>query len=190
LAYLKLGNKSFIMVVVACLSKYAHFCALQHPSQHPQWLKFLWIISSNSMECLILLFMIVIQLLPTISSKKLFRLQGTQLHLNTTYHPQSDGQTKSYLRCLETYLSCFVSDRQHQWVQWLPLDECWYNISYHTTTHMTPFEVVYGEKLPMVLPYISSVSKVHEVDHDLTSCMNILCNLKDNLVMDQNRMKK
>jgi hypothetical protein len=27
----KLGNKSVIMVVVDCLSKYAHFYALQHP---------------------------------------------------------------------------------------------------------------------------------------------------------------
>ena len=27
----KLGNKSVIMVVVDHLSKYAHFCALQHP---------------------------------------------------------------------------------------------------------------------------------------------------------------
>jgi hypothetical protein len=27
----KSGNKSIIMVVVDCLSKYAHFCALQHP---------------------------------------------------------------------------------------------------------------------------------------------------------------
>jgi hypothetical protein len=27
----KYGNKSVLMVVVDCLSKYAHFCALQHP---------------------------------------------------------------------------------------------------------------------------------------------------------------
>jgi hypothetical protein len=27
----KLGNKSVFMVVVDCLSKYDHFCALQHP---------------------------------------------------------------------------------------------------------------------------------------------------------------
>jgi hypothetical protein len=29
--------------------------------------------------------------------------------------------------------------------QWLPLDEWWYNTYYHTTTHVTPFEVVYGQ---------------------------------------------
>jgi hypothetical protein len=27
----KSDNKSVIMVVVDCLSKYAHFCSLQHP---------------------------------------------------------------------------------------------------------------------------------------------------------------
>jgi hypothetical protein len=55
---------------------------------------------------------------------------------------------------------------------------------------MTPFEAVYGQKPPSVLPYMSGVSKVQEVDRNLTVCMTILCTLKENLVMAQNHMKQ
>jgi hypothetical protein len=55
---------------------------------------------------------------------------------------------------------------------------------------MTPFEVVYGQKPPLVLPFLLGVSKVEEVDHNLTVHMNILRTLKDNLAMDQNHMKQ
>jgi len=51
---------------------------------------------------------------PTFTStlwKELFQLQGTQSHLNTTYHPQIGGQTEVVNKCLETYLTCFVSNR-------------------------------------------------------------------------------
>jgi hypothetical protein len=83
----KSGNKSIIMVVVDHLSKYAHLCALQH-----------LFIASNVVQ----LFMdqvfklhgmphsIVSHHDPTFTSyfwQELFKIQGTQLHLNTTYHP-------------------------------------------------------------------------------------------------------
>jgi hypothetical protein len=55
--------------------------------------------------------------------QELFRLQGTQLHLNMTYHSQTDGQTEVVNKCLETYLRCFASERKNQWAQWLPLVE-------------------------------------------------------------------
>jgi hypothetical protein len=122
--------------------------------------------------------------------QELSRLQGTQLHLSIAYHPQTDGQTEIVNKCLETYLRYFASDRQNQWAQWLPLAEWWYNTSYHTATRMTPFEVVYGQKPPLSLSYMPGVSKVQEVDKNLTVREAILHTLKENLVMAQNRMKQ
>jgi hypothetical protein len=76
--------------------------------------------------------------------QELFKLQDTQLHLSLAYHPQMNGQMEVVNKCLETYLRCFASEKQHQWDQWLPLAEWRYNTTYHTTTRMTPFEAVYG----------------------------------------------
>jgi hypothetical protein len=55
---------------------------------------------------------------------------------------------------------------------------------------MTPFEAVYGQNPPSVLSYFPNVSKVEAVDQILTVREAILRTLKDNLVMDQNHMKK
>jgi hypothetical protein len=96
------------------------------------------------MACRILLFLIVTQLSPAIFGKNVFKLQGTQLHLSTTYHPQTNGKTEVVNKCLETYLRCFSMEKKNQWAQWLPLVEWWYNTSYHIATCMNPFEAVYG----------------------------------------------
>jgi hypothetical protein len=130
---------------------------------------------------------------PTFTSnfwQELFKLQGTELHLSTAYHPQTDGQMKFVNKCLETYLSFFASEKKNQWAQWLPLAEWWYNTSYHTATRMTPFEAVYGQKPPSVLSYLSGSSKVQAVDLTLTDREVILRTLKEKLVMAQNCMKK
>ena len=81
-------------------------------------------------------------------------------------------------------------EKKNQWAQWLPLTEWWYNTSFHTTTCMTPFEVVYGRKPPSVLSYLSGASKVQVVDLTLIAREAILHTLKENLVMEKNRMKK
>jgi hypothetical protein len=113
----------------------------------------------------------------------MFRIQGTELHLSTTYHPQTDGQTEVVNKCLETYLRCFSSEKKNQWAQWLPLAKWWYNTSYHTATRMNRFETVYGQKPPSVLSYLSGASKVQAVDLTLTTREAILRTLKENLVM-------
>jgi hypothetical protein len=186
----KLGNKSVIMVVVDRLSKYAHLCSLQHPFTTSTMAQ---IFMDHIFKLHGMPHSIVSDRDPTFTNnfwQELFRLQGTQLHLSTTYHPQTDGQTEVVNKCLETYLRCFSSERKNQWAQWLPLAEWWYNTSYHTTTCMTPFEAVYGQNPPSVLSYMPGVSKVQVVDQTLTVREAILCTLKENLVMDQNCMKQ
>jgi hypothetical protein len=186
----KLGNKLVIMVVFDHLSKYAHFCALQHPFITSTMAQ---LFTDQVFKLHGMPHSIVSNHNPTFTNnfwQELFKLQGTQLHLSTTYHPHTDGQTKFVNKCLETYLRCFSSEKQNQWAQWLPIAEWWYNTLYHTTTHMTPFETVYGKNPPSVLSYFPGVSKVQAVDQTLTVQESILCTLKENLVMAQNCMKQ
>jgi predicted methyltransferase len=55
---------------------------------------------------------------------------------------------------------------------------------------MTPFEAVYGKNPPLILSYMPHVSKVQAVDQTLIVREDILCSLKENLVMTQNHMKQ
>jgi hypothetical protein len=98
----KAGNKSFIMMVVDCLSKYAHFCALPHPFT-------LALVAQVFLDQIFKLHGMPTSIVSnhdtTFTStfwKELFKLQGTQLNMSTTYHPQSDDQTKLVNKCLKT----------------------------------------------------------------------------------------
>jgi hypothetical protein len=140
----KSRNKSVIMVVVDRLSNYAHFCALQHPFTAPTVAQLFMdqVFKLHGMS-----YSIVSDHNPTFTSnfwQEPFKLQGTQLHLSTAYHPYTDGQTKVVNKCLETYLRCFSSEKKNQWAQWLPIFEWWYNTSYHISTCITPFEAIFN----------------------------------------------
>jgi hypothetical protein len=75
--------------------------------------------------------------------KYLWKIRGT-LTMSSTYHPQIDGQIGIVNKCLEGYLLCYFSYKKYQWIKWLPLVEWWYNTTYHTTSHMSPFESLCG----------------------------------------------
>jgi hypothetical protein len=113
----KSGNKSVIVVVVDRLSKCDHLCSLQHPFTAS-------IVAQLFMDKVSKLHGIPHSIIsyqdPTFTNnfwQELFRLQGTQLHLSTTYHPQTYGQTKVINKCLETYLRYFSLERKKQWDQ-------------------------------------------------------------------------
>jgi hypothetical protein len=112
----KAGNKSVIMVAVDRLSTYAHFFPLPHPFT-PTLLAQVFldqIFKLHGMPT-----SIVSNRDPTFTNtfwQEMFKLEGTQLNMSTTYHPQYDDQTEVFNKCLEIYLHCFASDKQHQWV--------------------------------------------------------------------------
>nr|GEZ30457.1 retrotransposable element Tf2 [Tanacetum cinerariifolium] len=108
---------------------------------------------------------------PTEDSKKthpeLLALNGIDQNLSTAYHPQSDGQSEVLNRCLEGYLRCMCFGKPSDWARWLPLAEYWYTTSFHTAIKCIPFEIVYGQKPPLYLPYLPGESKVEALDRSL-----------------------
>ena len=99
---------------------------------------------------------------------------GTQLAHSSSYHPQSDGQTEIVNKCLEAYLRCFVSNKQTQWVKWLPLAQWCYNTSFHTATKMTPFMALYGYHPPSITSYLRENSQVQEVEDHIKHQQEVL----------------
>jgi hypothetical protein len=112
----KSRNKSVIMVVIDRLSMYAHFYALQHPFTTSTMAQIFMdqVFKLHGMPQ-----SIFYDRDPTFTNnfwQELFKLQGTQSHLRTSYPPQTDGKTEVENKCLETYLRCFVSEKKNQWV--------------------------------------------------------------------------
>jgi len=67
-------------------------------------------------------------------TRELYRLLGIQLAATTAYHPQADGQTERVNQELEQYLRLFVSGRQDDWDELLPMAEFQYNNHVHSAT--------------------------------------------------------
>ena len=134
-----------ILVVVDRLSKYSHFLLLKHPytARH---------IAEIFVRELVRLHGIPKSLIrdrdPIFLSKfwqELLRMQGIKLHMSSSYHPESDGQTEIKNRCLEAYLRCFALEQPRQWSSWIPWAEFWYNISFHTAIGTTPLRLWMAE---------------------------------------------
>lgn len=73
---------------------------------------------------------------------KQFKIQRA---LSTAWHPQSDGQTERIHRTLEQSLRTLISADEKEWETLLPCVELAYNCSKHSSTLLTPFEVMVGE---------------------------------------------
>lgn len=121
--------------------------------------------------------------------QSLFKLVGTKLHLSTSYHPQTDGQTERLNQVLESYLRCMTANRPNNWSTWLPLAEFWYNSHYHSGLKMTPFEALYGYKPPHLNFHQYGQIKDPTTKSFCRERTQQLQLLKKNLTSAQSRMK-
>ncbi|GJZ64749.1 retrotransposable element Tf2 [Tanacetum coccineum] len=103
-------GKTVILVVVDRLSKYSHFVPLSHPYTATQMAHdFL----DNIYKLHGLPKVIVSDKDKVFLNKfwqELLKLLDVSLHMSTSYHPQTDGQTKVVNRCLEGFLRCMTGD--------------------------------------------------------------------------------
>jgi hypothetical protein len=63
---------------------------------------------------------------------------------STTCHPQTDGETEVVNCTLSTVLQTVLKTNLKLWEECLPHIEFAYNRSIHSTTKVSPFQVVYG----------------------------------------------
>lgn len=86
---------------------------------------------------------------------------GIQKCTSTSYHPQTDSQTKRFNQILEQYLQCYVNARQDNWSALLTTAQLAYNSKYHLSTKMSPFMANYGFEPcwdPQLNPYEANQS--------------------------------
>ncbi|GJR47297.1 putative reverse transcriptase domain-containing protein [Tanacetum coccineum] len=113
------SGQDTIWVIVDRLTKSAHFLPMKE---------------TNSMEKLTRQYL-----------KEVVSRHGTQLDMNTVYHPQTDGQSERTIQTLEDMLrACVIVGKG--WDRHLPLVEYSYNKNYHTSIKVAPFEALYGRK--------------------------------------------
>ena len=168
----KSKGMSVIMVVVDRITKYAQFCALSHPFKVST-------VATTFMDTIQKLhgnLRVIVSDRDSIFTgnflTELFFFLGTQLAHSSSYHPQSDGQTEIVNKCLEGYLRCFVSDKQTQWVKWLPMAKWWYNTSFHTSAKMSPFMALYVYHPPSITSSQRNKSNVQAVEEIKSRIIN------------------
>ena len=146
----KSNGKDVILVVVDRFTKYAHFISLAHPYTVAQ---IVTVLTDNVFKLHGMPVVMVTDRDRIFTSnmwQSMFKAMDVKLHLSTSYHPQTDGQTERVNQCLENYLRCMCFTTPKRWSYWLSLAEWWYNTSYHTSLNMTPFQALYGFAPPMV----------------------------------------
>lgn len=173
----RVGGKSVILTVVDRFCKYCHFIPLAHPytAESVAQAFFADIVRLHGV-----LQSMVSDYDPVFTStfwRELTRLMGAKLHMMTTFHPQSDGQSEAANHIIIMYLCYFTGDHPHQWLRWLPWAEYIYNTAYQTSLQDTPFRVVYGRDPPTLRSYELGETRVAAVAKNMADCDEFLADV-------------
>jgi transposase InsO family protein len=78
--------------------------------------------------------------------ERLHETLDTQLWFSSTYHPQTNGQTKRVNQILEDMLRACALQYGRSWDKSLSYADFSYNNSYQEILKMAPFEMLYGRR--------------------------------------------
>nr|GFB80580.1 putative reverse transcriptase domain-containing protein [Tanacetum cinerariifolium] len=109
--------------------------------------------------------------LPSQFSKLKQKCLSTQLDMNTTYHPETNGQSERTIQTLEDMLRAYAIEFGKGWEKHLPLVELSYNNSYHASIKAAPFEALYCRKCrsPVCWAEVGDTQLTeHEIIHETT----------------------
>lgn len=176
-------------MVIDRYTKFAPFFALTHPYTTSQILQ---VFLDNVCKLYGMPSSIVSDRDPIFISgfwKDLFRGLHVQLKRSTAYYPQTDEQSESLNRCLETYLRCITGHKTFDWSKGLSLAEFWYNSNFHSAIGMTPFNAFYGYDPPQLTFELVAQTKLDSVHLVLRERQLMSKVLQDNLTKAQFRMK-
>nr|GEX54810.1 putative reverse transcriptase domain-containing protein [Tanacetum cinerariifolium] len=90
---------------------------------------------------------------------------GIDISMSTTYHPETNGQSKRTIQTLEYMLRACVIDFGKGWVKHLPLCQFSYNNSYHASIKAAHYERFIAENVDHRLELPQELSRVHHTFH-------------------------
>jgi len=105
--------------------------------------------------------------------RTLWNKLGTKLLFSTTCHPKTDGQTEVVNCTLGTMLRAVLNKNLKMWEECLPHVEFAYNRATHSTTKVSPFQVVYGfnPRAPIDLLPLPTTERIHS---DASACAEFI----------------
>jgi hypothetical protein len=186
----RVGGKSVILTVVDRFSKYCHFIPLAHPysAESVAQAFFKEIVRLHGMPQSMVSDRDSV--FTSTFGQELMRLSGAKLHMTSTFHPQSDGQTEAANKVIVMYLRCFTGDRPKQWLRWLPWAEYIYNTAYQSSLRDTPFKVVYGRDPPSIRSYEPGEMRVAAMAKTMAAREELLADVRMRLEQAQAIQKK
>ena len=115
---------------------------------------------------------------------------GTELHMSTAYHPQTDGQTERTIQTLEDLLrSCVLSWGGH-WADHLSLVEFSYNNSWHASIQMAPFEALYGRRCRSPICWDEPADVVGVAPEIVQTTVERIAQIREHMRIAQDRQSK
>jgi hypothetical protein len=119
--------------------------------------------------------------------KILHASMGTELNYNTTFHPQTDGQTERVNQVLEDLLRACVLTYGSDWEKSLSYAEFLYNNSYQASLKMAPFEAFYGKKCRTSLMWSEAGERTFFGPATIVKADENVTKVRENLKIAQSR---